>query len=80
MIEIASKQKSLVLGADLNGHEGEGNRGYEEIMGRYAAGTRNKKGSMIADFAKSCKFGACQHLFQEERQTQGDVMAEKVPK
>ena len=40
------------LYADLNGHVGEGNIGEEEVMGRYGAGTRNKKGSMIVDFAK----------------------------
>ena len=41
-----------VLGVDLNGHVGEGNIGNEEIMGRYGAGTRNKKESMVVDFAK----------------------------
>ena len=72
LIEIVSKQESLVLGADLNGHVGKGSTGDEEIMGWYGAGTRNKEGSMVVDFAKSCQFGACQHLFHKEEQTQGD--------
>ena len=31
---------------------GKGNIGDEEIMERYDAGTRNKEGSMVVDFAK----------------------------
>ena len=44
-----SKQKIIVLGADLNEHVGEENMGDEEIMGRYVAGTRNKEESMVVD-------------------------------
>ena len=51
-IESISKEERIVLGADLNGHVGEGNIGDEEIMGRYGAGTRNKEGSMVVDFGK----------------------------
>ena len=52
LIESVSKQEKIVLGADLNEHVGRGNIGDEEIMGRYGAGTRNKEGSMVVDFAK----------------------------
>ena len=52
LIESVSKQAKIVLGADLNEHVGKGNIGDEEIMGRYGAGTRNKEGSMVVDFAK----------------------------
>ena len=45
LIESISKEEKIVLGADLNGHVGEGNIRDEEIMGRYGAGTRNKEGS-----------------------------------
>ena len=41
LIESVSKQKRIVLYADLNGHVGEGNIGDEKIMGRYGTGTRN---------------------------------------
>ena len=40
-IESVSKEERIVLGVDLNGHVGKGNIRYEEIMGRYSAGTRN---------------------------------------
>ena len=52
LIESISKEERIVLGADLNGHVGEGNIGDEEIMGRYGAETINKKGSMVVDFEK----------------------------
>ena len=50
LIESISKER-IVLGAYLNGNVGKGNIGDEEIMGRYGAGTRNKEGSMVVDFA-----------------------------
>ena len=34
LIESVSKHERIILGADLNGHVGEGNIGDEEIMGR----------------------------------------------
>ena len=52
MIESISKEERTVLGADLNGHVGEGNIGNEEIMGRYNAGTRNKEETMVVDLRK----------------------------
>ena len=52
LIESVSKQERIVLGADLTGHVGEGNIGDEEIIGRYGAGTRNKKRLMVVNFAK----------------------------
>ena len=45
LIESVSKEHRIVLGADLNGHVGEGNIGDEEIMRRYGAGTRNMEGT-----------------------------------
>ena len=52
LIESISTEERIVLGADLNGHMGEGNIGDEEIMGSYGAETRNKEGSMVVDFGK----------------------------
>ena len=42
LIENVSKQERIVIGADLNGHVGEGNIGDKVIMRRYSAGMRNK--------------------------------------
>ena len=43
LIKSISKEERIVLGADLNGHVGEGNIGDEEIMGRYGAGQEIRK-------------------------------------
>ena len=67
LIESISKEERIVLGADLNGHVGEGNIGDKEIMGRYGTGTRNKERSMVVDFGEKDGFGDCQYLFQKKK-------------
>ena len=42
-VKKEKKEERIVQGADLNGHVDKGNIGDGEIMGRYGAGTRNKK-------------------------------------
>ena len=66
LIESISKEERIVLGADLNGHMGEGNIGDEEIMGRYGAGTRNKKGSMVVDFGKRMDLAIVNTYFKKK--------------
>ncbi|XP_051780695.1 craniofacial development protein 2-like [Erpetoichthys calabaricus] len=46
------KGQKVVIGADFNGHVGEGNSGDEEVMGRYGVKERNEEGQRIVDFAK----------------------------
>ena len=41
-----------MVGADLNGHVGEGNNGDEECMGRHELGKRNNEGQAVVAFAK----------------------------
>ena len=66
LIESVLKEKITVLGADINGHVGEGNIGDEEIMGRYGAGTRNKEGSMIVNFRKRMDFAIVKTYFKKK--------------
>ena len=66
LIESVSKQERIILGAELNGHVGEGNIGDEKIMGRYGAGTRNKKGSMVVDFAKRMNLAIVNAYFKKK--------------
>ena len=66
MIESVSKQERIVLCADLNGYVGEGNIGNEEIMGRYGAGTRNKEGSMVVNFAKRMNLAIVNTYFKKK--------------
>ena len=66
LIESISKEERIVLGADLNGHVGEGNIGDEEIMERYGAGTRNKEGSMVVDFGKRMDLAIVNTYFKKK--------------
>ena len=66
LIESVSKQEGIVLGADLNESLGKGNIRYEEIMGRYGAETRHKKGSMVVDFAKRMDFAIVNTYFKKK--------------
>ena len=66
LIESISKEKRIVLGADLNGHVSEGNIGDEEIMGRYGAETRNNEGSMVVDFGKRMDLAIVNTYFKKK--------------
>ena len=41
VVESIPKEERLVIGADFNGHVGEGNSGDEKVMGRYGDKARN---------------------------------------
>ena len=66
LIESVSKEEKIVLGADLNGHVGEGNIGDEEIMGRHGAGTRNKEGSVVVNFGKRMDLAIINTYFKKK--------------
>ena len=66
LIEIISTEERIVLGADLNGHVGEGKIGDEKIMGSYGAGTRNKEGSMVVDFGKRMALAIVNTYFKKK--------------
>ena len=51
-VEKMPSNERIVVGADLNGHVGEGNNGDEECMGRHRLGKRNNEGQAVVDFAK----------------------------
>ena len=54
----------VVIGADLNGHMGEGSLGDEKVMGRYGVSKRNEEGQMV-DFVKRSGM-AMVNTFQEK--------------
>ena len=66
MIESISKQERIVLGADQNEHVVEKNIGDEQKKGRYGAGTKNKKGSMVVDFAKRIDLAIVNTYFKKK--------------
>ena len=51
-VEKIPRNERIVVGADLNGHVGEGNNGDEECMGRHGLGKRNNEGQAVVDFTK----------------------------
>ena len=50
-VEKIPKNEKIVVGADLNGHVGEGNNGDEECMGRHELEKRNNEGQAVVGFA-----------------------------
>ncbi|KAK3553764.1 hypothetical protein QTP70_009178 [Hemibagrus guttatus] len=52
VMESIPTGERVVIGADFNGHVGEGNRGDEEVMGKFGVKERNLEGQMVLDFAK----------------------------
>ncbi|KAK3522353.1 hypothetical protein QTP86_007634 [Hemibagrus guttatus] len=57
-----------VIGADFNGHVGEGNRGDEEVMGKFGVKERNLEGQMVVDFAKRMDMGVVNTYFQKREE------------
>ncbi|KAI5096116.1 hypothetical protein C0J45_14546 [Silurus meridionalis] len=66
VVEGEPRNEQLVIGADFNGHIGEGNRGDEEVMGRYGFKERNVEGQMVVDFAKRMKMAVVNIYFKKE--------------
>ena len=52
-VEKIPKNERIVVGADLNGHVGEGNNGDEECMSRHGLRKRNNEEQAVVDFAKT---------------------------
>ena len=50
-VEKIPRNERIVVGADLNGHVGEGNNGDEECMGRHELGKRNNERQAVVHFA-----------------------------
>ncbi|MCJ8730702.1 hypothetical protein PDJAM_G00187490 [Pangasius djambal] len=64
VIESIPMGERVVIGADFNGHVGEGNTG-DEVMGKFGVKERNLEGQMIVDFAKRMDM-AVVNTFSEE--------------
>ena len=62
-VEKIPRNKRIVVGADLNGHVGEGNNDNKECMGRHGLGKRNNEGQAVVDFAKKRKLAITNTYF-----------------
>ncbi|KAK3540824.1 hypothetical protein QTP86_002367 [Hemibagrus guttatus] len=58
----------VVIGADFNEHVGEGNRGDEEVMGKFGVKERNLEGQMVVDFAKRMDMAVVNTYFQKREE------------
>ncbi|XP_042882399.1 uncharacterized protein LOC122259592 [Penaeus japonicus] len=67
-VELIPKEKRLSIGADFNGHVGEGNSGDERVIGKYEYGARNHEGQAIVDFAHRTDM-AVRNTFYSKRES-----------
>ncbi|KAK3516372.1 hypothetical protein QTP70_009934 [Hemibagrus guttatus] len=58
----------VVIGADFNGHVGEGNTGDEEVMGKFGVKERNLEGQIVVDFAKRMDMAVVNTYFQKREE------------
>ncbi|KAL7841885.1 hypothetical protein SRHO_G00255760 [Serrasalmus rhombeus] len=82
VVDGIPREKRLVIGADFNGHVGEGNRGDEEVLGMYGVKDRNAEGQMVVDFAKRMEMAVVNTYFQkreEHRVTYKSGGSEELP-
>ncbi|KAK3541127.1 hypothetical protein QTP86_015732, partial [Hemibagrus guttatus] len=68
MIPSIPTGERVVIGADFNGHVGEGNTGDEEVMGKFGVKERNLEGQMVVDFAKRMDMGVVNTYFQKREE------------
>ncbi|KAK3550446.1 hypothetical protein QTP86_025724, partial [Hemibagrus guttatus] len=68
VMESIPTGERVVIGTDFNGHVGEGNRGDEEVMGKFGVKERNLEGQMVVDFAKRMDMGVVNTYFQKREE------------
>ncbi|KAK3531388.1 hypothetical protein QTP70_018188, partial [Hemibagrus guttatus] len=68
VMESIPTGERVVIGADFNGHVGEGNTGDEEVMGKFGVRERNLEGQMVVDFAKRMDMAVINTYFQKREE------------
>ncbi|KAK3511055.1 hypothetical protein QTP70_029373, partial [Hemibagrus guttatus] len=68
VMESIPTGERVVIGADFNGHVGEGNRGDEEVMDKFGVKERNLEGQMVVDFAKRMDMAVVNTYFQKREE------------
>ncbi|KAK3570189.1 hypothetical protein QTP86_016499, partial [Hemibagrus guttatus] len=68
VIESIPTGERVVIGADFNGHVGEGNIGNEEVMDKCKVKERNLEGQMVVDFAKRMDMAVVNTYFQKREE------------
>ncbi|KAK3559717.1 hypothetical protein QTP86_017709 [Hemibagrus guttatus] len=68
VMESIPTGERVVIGADFNGHVGEGNTCDEEVMGKFGVKERNLEGQMVVDFAKRMDMAVVNTYFQKREE------------
>ncbi|KAK3563338.1 hypothetical protein QTP86_021817, partial [Hemibagrus guttatus] len=68
VMESIPTGERVVIGADFNGHVGEGNTGDDEVMGKFGVKERNLEGQMVVDFAKRMDMAVVNTYFQKREE------------
>ncbi|KAK3506657.1 hypothetical protein QTP70_012931 [Hemibagrus guttatus] len=68
VMESIPTGERVVIGADFNGHVGEGNTGDEEVMGNFGVKERNLEEQMVVYFAKRMDMGVVNTYFQKREE------------
>ncbi|KAK3565044.1 hypothetical protein QTP86_032471, partial [Hemibagrus guttatus] len=68
VMESIPTGERVVIGADFNGHVGEGNTGDEEVMGKFGVKERYLEGQMVVDFAKRMDMAVVNTYFQKREE------------
>ncbi|KAK3554833.1 hypothetical protein QTP86_000492 [Hemibagrus guttatus] len=68
VMESIPTGERVVIGADFNGHVGEGNTGDEEVMGKFGVKEKNLEGQMVVDFAKRMDMAVVNIYFQKREE------------
>ncbi|KAK3527103.1 hypothetical protein QTP86_010822 [Hemibagrus guttatus] len=68
VMESIPTGERVVIGADFNGHVGEGNTSDEEVMGKFGVKERNLEGQMVVDFAKRMDMAVVNTYFQKREE------------
>ncbi|KAK3510341.1 hypothetical protein QTP70_004927 [Hemibagrus guttatus] len=68
VMESIPTGERVVIGADFNGHVGEGNTGDEEVMGKFGVKERNLEVQIVVDFAKRMDMAVVNTYFQKREE------------
>ena len=66
VVESIPREERVVIGADFNGHVGNGHRGDEDVMGRYGVKERIPEGQRVVDFAKRTNMTVVNTYFRKK--------------
>ncbi|XP_069989445.1 craniofacial development protein 2-like [Penaeus vannamei] len=66
LVQSIAREERVVIGANLNGHVGEGNSDHEGVASSYGVGEGNAEGQMIVDFAKRIELAIVTTYFKKE--------------